>query len=404
MTITYGFEAGRFINPAVKDLPPSGIRRFFDLVASTKGVISLGVGEPDFVTPWHIRDACVQSLERGYTMYTSNYGTPELRRAIAAYLEERFGLSYNPATQIMVTIGASEAVDLALRTIINPGDEVLIPEPCYVSYRPIAQLAGGVPVTVPTTLDDAFALTAARLEKYITPRTKVLVLCFPNNPTGAVLQDAEMQAIAGLVRKYNLLVVSDEIYAELRYDGQPRSFASLPGMQERTILVSGFSKAFAMTGWRVGYVAAHPDFLAAMVKIHQYTILCAPVMGQMAALEALHHGRQDIERMVAEYDRRRRLVVSRLREMGLECFEPRGAFYVFPSIEATGLTAAAFAEELLQEERVAVVPGPAFGDAGEGFIRCSYAASLAELTEAMNRMERFVARRLTCKHRALAHG
>ncbi|WP_338826448.1 putative N-acetyl-LL-diaminopimelate aminotransferase [Moorella thermoacetica] len=402
MTIAHGFEARRFITPVVRDLPPSGIRRFFELVASTKGVISLGVGEPDFVTPWHIREACVQSLERGYTMYTSNYGLPELRRAIADYLAWRFGLTYDPMKQIMVTIGASEAVDLALRTVLNPGDEVLIPEPCYVSYQPITQLAGGIPVPIPTTMTDGFALTAARLEHYITPRSKVLILCFPNNPTGAVLNREEMQAIARLVEKYNLLVISDEIYAELRYEGQPLSFASLPGMQERTILVSGFSKAFAMTGWRVGYVAAHPDFLAAMVKIHQYTILCAPVMGQMAALEALRHGRQDVERMVEQYDQRRRLVYSRLREMGLDCFEPRGAFYIFPSIAATGLDSVTFAEELLKEEKVAVVPGTAFGASGEGFIRCSYAASLADLTEAMNRMERFVARRLAFNQRAVA--
>ncbi|MEW8959615.1 aminotransferase class I/II-fold pyridoxal phosphate-dependent enzyme [Neomoorella humiferrea] len=403
MTITCGFDAQRYINPVVKNLPPSGIRRFFDLVANTPGVISLGVGEPDFVTPWHIREACVRSLERGYTMYTSNYGLPELRRAIADYLEERFALNYDPQKQIMVTIGASEAVDLALRALISPGDEVLIPEPCYVSYKPITHMAGGIPVTVPTTMKDEFQLTASLLEKYITPRTKILILCFPNNPTGAVLKDCEMEAIAALVKKYNLLVISDEIYAELRYDGPPRSFAAIPGMQERTILVSGFSKAFAMTGWRVGYIAAHPDFLAAMVKIHQYTILCAPVMGQMAALEALRNGRQDVERMVAEYDRRRRLVVSRLREMGLECFEPRGAFYVFPSIKVTGMTSTEFAEALLKEEKVAVVPGTAFGNGGEGFIRCSYATSLAELTEAMNRMERFVARRLAFKDRAVAH-
>ncbi|BCV21267.1 aminotransferase class I/II-fold pyridoxal phosphate-dependent enzyme [Moorella sp. Hama-1] len=402
MTISHGFEAQRFIAPVVKNLPPSGIRRFFDLVANTKGVISLGVGEPDFVTPWHIREACVQSLERGYTMYTSNYGLPELRQAIAAYLERRFGLSYDPLKQIMVTIGASEAVDLALRTVLNPGDEVLIPEPCYVSYQPITKLAGGVPVTIPTTAADNFALTAARLEKYLTPRSKVLLLCFPNNPTGAVLNREEMQDIARLVIKYNLLVISDEIYAELRYEGQPLSFASLPDMQDRTILVSGFSKAFAMTGWRVGYVAAHPDFLAAMVKIHQYTILCAPVMGQMAALEALRHGSQDVDRMVEQYDQRRRLVYSRLREMGLDCFEPRGAFYIFPSIAATGLDATTFAEELLKEEKVAVVPGTAFGASGEGFIRCSYAASLADLTEAMNRMERFVSRRLACNQRVAA--
>ncbi|MDN5325850.1 MAG: aminotransferase [Moorella sp. (in: firmicutes)] len=402
MTIAHGFEAHRFITPVVKNLPPSGIRRFFELVASTKGVISLGVGEPDFVTPWHIREACVQSLERGYTMYTSNYGLPELRRAIADYLAWRFGLTYDPMKQILVTIGASEAVDLALRTVLNPGDEVLIPEPCYVSYQPITKLAGGVPVPIPTAMTDNFALTAARLEHYITPRSKVLILCFPNNPTGAVLSREEMQAIARLVEKYNLLVISDEIYAELRYDGQPLSFASLPGMQERTILVSGFSKAFAMTGWRVGYVAAHPDFLAAMVKIHQYTILCAPVMGQMAALEALRRGRQDVERMVEQYDQRRRLVYSRLLEMGLDCFEPRGAFYIFPSIAATGLDSVTFAEELLKEEKVAVVPGTAFGASGEGFIRCSYAASLADLTEAMNRVERFVARRLAFNQRAVA--
>ena len=402
MTISHGFEARRFITPVVRDLPPSGIRRFFDLVASTKGVISLGVGEPDFVTPWHIREACVQSLERGYTMYTSNYGLPELRRAITDYLGWRFGLTYDPMKEIMVTIGASEAVDLALRTVLNPGDEVLIPEPCYVSYQPITQLAGGIPVTIPTTMTNGFSLTASSLEQHITPRSKVLILCFPNNPTGAVLNREEMQAIARLVEEYNLLVISDEIYAELRYEGEPLSFASLPGMQERTILVSGFSKAFAMTGWRVGYVAAHPDFLAAMVKIHQYTILCAPVMGQMAALEALRHGRQDVERMIEQYDQRRRLVYSRLREMGLDCFEPRGAFYIFPSIAATGLDSVTFAEELLKEEKVAVVPGTAFGASGEGFIRCSYAASLADLTEAMNRMERFVSRRLTFNQRAVA--
>jgi len=386
----------------VKDLPPSGIRRFFDLVANTRGVISLGVGEPDFVTPWHIREACVHSLEKGYTMYTSNHGLPELRQAIADYLRERFGLDYDSQKQIMVTIGASEAVDLALRTVIKPGDEVLIPEPCYVAYQPVTILAGGIPVTVPTTMADNFALTASRLEEYITPRTKVLILCFPNNPTGAVLSRDNMQAIAALVKKYNLLVISDEIYSELRYDGPPLSFAAIPGMQERTILINGFSKAFAMTGWRIGYVAAHPDFLTQMVKIHQYTILCAPVMSQMAALEALLHGHHDVEQMVVQYNQRRRLVVRRLRDMGLECFEPQGAFYVFPSIRVTGLSSTEFAEELLKEERVAVVPGPAFGTSAEGFIRCSYATSLAELTEAMNRMERFVSRRLVLNRQSIA--
>lgn len=401
MTITYGFDPQRFISPVVKNLPSSGIRRFFDLVANTKGVISLGVGEPDFVTPWHIREACVHSLKKGYTMYTSNYGMLELRQSIADYLLKRFGLEYDPQKQIMVTIGASEAVDLALRTVINPGDEVLIPEPCYVAYQPITTLAGGVPVTVPT-LADNFALTAERLEEYITPRTKVLLLCYPNNPTGAVLNRDNMQAIAALVKRYNLLVISDEVYSELRYDGPPLSFASMPGMQERTILINGFSKAFAMTGWRIGYVAAHPEFLAQMVKIHQYTILCASVMSQMAALEALQHGRHEVDKMVEQYNQRRRLVVRRLRDMGLECFEPLGAFYVFPSIKITGLSSTEFAEALLKEEQVAVVPGTAFGADTEGFIRCSYATSLAELTEAMNRMERFVVRYLALNRQVTA--
>ncbi|MDK2821370.1 MAG: aminotransferase [Clostridia bacterium] len=396
------FKAQNFINEKVKNLPPSGIRRFFDLVANTKGVISLGVGEPDFVTPWHIREACVQSLEKGYTMYTSNYGMPELREYIAYYLKNRFNLNYDPEKQIMVTVGASEAIDLALRTLISKGDEVLIPEPCYVSYKPITKLTGGVPVTVSTSMKDNFALTADHLEKYITPKSKVLILSYPNNPTGAVLPKEEMEKIASLVIKYNLVVISDEIYNELRYDGPPLSFASLPGLQDRTILINGFSKAFAMTGWRVGYVAAHPDFLAAMLKIHQYTILCAPVMAQMAALEALKNCHLDVERMAEQYNQRRRYVYSRLLEMGLECFEPKGAFYIFPSIEVTGLSSVDFAEELLKEEKVAVVPGNAFGKSGEGFIRCSYAASMNELTEAMNRMERFVVKRLNLNSRAAA--
>ncbi|MCG0277294.1 MAG: aminotransferase class I/II-fold pyridoxal phosphate-dependent enzyme [Thermanaeromonas sp.] len=403
MSQNRNFEPQRFISPVVKNLRPSGIRRFFDLVANTKGVISLGVGEPDFVTPWHIREACVQALERGYTMYTSNLGMPELRRAVARYLEERFGLSYHPDKQILVTIGASEAVDLALRTVLNPGDEVLIPEPCYVSYKPITLLCGGVPVEVPTTQARNFQPNPQEIEKRISPKTKLLILCYPNNPTGAVLDEDTMMAIARVVEKYNLLVLADEIYAELRYDGPPVSFASLPGMQERTILASGFSKAFAMTGWRIGYVAAHPELLAAMVKIHQYTILCAPIMSQMAALEALQHGLKDISYMVEQYDQRRRLVVSRLRDMGLDCFEPKGAFYVFPSISVTGLSSEEFAERLLKEEKVAVVPGNAFGPSGEGFIRCSYATSLQELMEALNRIERFVAR-YTRLAKAVAHG
>lgn len=386
------------------NLPSSGIRRFFDMVVNTKGVISLGVGEPDFVTPWHIREACFDSLEKGYTMYTSNSGLPELREAVAEYLYNRFSLSYDPQTQVMITVGASEAVDLALRTVINRGDEVLIPDPCYVAYQPVTTLAGGVPVTVPTTMEDDFSLTASTLEKYITTKTKVLILCFPNNPTGAVLSRENQKAIAALVKKYNLLVISDEIYSELCYEGPPTSFASLPGMQERTILINGFSKAFAMTGWRIGFAAGHPDFLAQMIKIHQYTLLCAPVMGQMAALQALRQGKRDVEYMVEQYDQRRRFIVNRLRNMGLDCFEPKGAFYAFPSIKATGTDSNRFAEELLKEEKVAVVPGTAFGENGEGFIRCSYATSLADLTEAMNRMENFVSRRLKYMGQATAQG
>ncbi|MDN5347478.1 MAG: aminotransferase [Clostridia bacterium] len=396
------FDPQKFINPKVKNIPPSGIRRFFDLVANTKGVISLGVGEPDFVTPWHIREAAVQAIEKGYTMYTSNYGLPELRRAVASYLEKRFEVAYNPETEIMVTVGASEAVDIALRALVNDGDEVLLVEPCYVSYKPCIIMAGGTPVVIPTSASNGFKVTPVQVEKTITPRTKILVLCYPNNPTGAVLNYEEMLALSNIVKKHNLVVISDEIYAELRYGEKPLSFASLPGMQERTILVSGFSKAFAMTGWRIGYVAAHAEFLAAMLKIHQYTILCAPIMGQMAALEALRSGETDVQKMVEQYDQRRRLVLSRLRDMGLECFEPRGAFYIFPSIASTGLTSEEFAEALLREERVAVVPGSVFGAGGEGHIRCSYAASLQELTEALNRMERFV-HRLRRLERIAAH-
>ncbi len=389
------FSPDDFVSPVIKSIPPSGIRRFFDLVANTKGVISLGVGEPDFVTPWHIRESCVYSLEKGYTVYTSNHGLPELRQEIARYLSERYGIQYRYQDEILVTVGASEAVDLALRAVLAPGDEVLIPEPCYVSYRPCTLMAGGKPVGIGTFAKNNFKLLPEQIESAITPKSKVLILCYPNNPTGATMERHELEAIARIVEKYNLLVISDEIYSELCYNGGHASFASIPGMQERTILINGLSKSFAMTGWRIGYIAAHPALIAAMVKIHQYTILCAPIMGQMAAVEALRRGQCEVSKMVAQYNQRRRLVVGRLREMGLSCFEPKGAFYAFPSIEATGLTSEQFAEELLKQEQVAVVPGGVFGSGGEGHIRISYAASVANLTEALNRMERFTGKYLS---------
>lgn len=381
-----------FISPIVQALPSSGIRKFFDLVAETKGVISLGVGEPDFVTPWHVREACVYSLEKGYTMYTSNYGLLELREEISKYLTNSFRVTYEPRSEIMVTVGASEGVDLAMRALLCPGDEVLIPDPSYVSYMPCVVLAGGKAVPIPTRVEDEFKLDPEILESLITPRTKVLVLCYPNNPTGAIMTEAELLEIAKIAERHNLIVVSDEIYAELTYDGTPVSFAALPGMKERTVLLSGFSKSFAMTGWRIGYIATNPEFLAAMVKIHQYTILCAPVMGQMAALEALRNGSGEKDRMVNTYDQRRRLVINSLREMGLACFEPKGAFYAFPSIKETGLSSEQFAEKLLVEAKVAVVPGTAFGPSGEGHIRCSYAYSTVQLKEALGRIAEFVAK------------
>ncbi|MDN5293860.1 MAG: aminotransferase [Eubacteriales bacterium] len=381
---------GEYVATAVRRIPPSGIRRFFDLVAETPGVISLGVGEPDFVTPWHIREACIYALERGFTMYTSNYGLLELREAIARRMQRTYGLSYDPRQEILVTVGVSEGLDLALRALLNPGDEVLIPEPCYVSYSPCTSLAGGVPVPVPTRGEDNFRLRAEELEKHISKRTKVLVLSYPNNPTGAIMEREDLLAIADLVEKYDLIVISDEIYDELTYDGQHTCFASLPRMRDRTILLNGFSKAYAMTGWRVGYACGNPEFIGAMTKIHQYTMLCAPITAQMAAIEALNKGEEEMKKMVAAYNRRRRLVVEGLRQIGLPCFEPKGAFYAFPSIRETGLSSEEFCTRLLQEVGVAVVPGNAFGASGEGHVRLSYAASTQQLTEALNRMETFL--------------
>ncbi|MDO7907395.1 aminotransferase class I/II-fold pyridoxal phosphate-dependent enzyme [Paenibacillus sp. JX-17] len=381
-----------YLAPLVQQIAPSGIRKFFDLVGENKDIITLGVGEPDFVTPWHMREACVYSLERGMTSYTSNAGMPELREEISRYLEDSFQIKYDPKDEIIVTVGGSEAIDLALRALITPGDEILIPEPCYVSYSPITSIGGGIPVGIETFAENDFKLTAEALEASITPRSKVLILCYPSNPTGATMTYEDWLPIAEVVEKHDLIVISDEIYAELTYNQQHVSFAAVPGMMDRTILVSGFSKAFAMTGWRIGYTCGHPDLISAMLKIHQYTVMCAPVMAQVAALEGLRNGMEEKDRMVDSYNQRRRLVVQGLRDIGLECHEPQGAFYAFPSITSTGLSSEEFSQRLLVEGKVAAVPGTAFGLGGEGFIRCSYATSVAQLTEALDRIGRFVAK------------
>ena len=378
------------VSPIVRSIPPSGIRRFFDIVAEMSGVISLGVGEPDFVTPWHIRESCVHGLQRGYTAYTSNYGLLELRQEIAKMIEADYGVTYNPKCEALVTVGVSEALDLAMRAILSPGDEVLVPEPCYVSYQACVTLAGGKPVSVSSSRENEFRVTVEQLASALTPRTKALLIGYPNNPTGAVMTRADLAAIAQFAEKNDLIVISDEIYANLTYDGEHTCFASLPGMRDRTILLNGFSKAYAMTGWRIGYALSNPDFIGAITKIHQFTMLCAPITAQIAAVEALQQGRPSRDRMVAEYDKRRRLMVEGFRNMGLDCFEPKGAFYIFPSIQNTGLTSLEFAEKLLQAEKVALVPGDAFGACGEGYVRCSYAASSKNLTEALDRIARFV--------------
>lgn len=383
------------INPVVLGIQPSGIRRFFDLVAEMKGVISLGVGEPDFVTPWHIRESCVYSLEKGYTMYTSNHGLLELREAIARNLALSYGVSYNPRNEILITVGVSEGLDLAFRSILCPGDEVLIPEPSYVSYAPVTALAGAKPVFLKTSSENGFRISPEMVEKAITPKTKALILCNPNNPTGATIDRERLLEIAEVVKAHDLIFISDEIYGRLTYVGEHTCVPSLPGMRERTILLNGFSKSYAMTGWRVGYAAGNPDFISAMTKIHQYTMLCAPITAQVAAVEALKNGENGMKKMVDQYNRRRHLVIQAFREMGLPCGEPRGAFYAFPDIRSTGLSSEDFAQLLLKEEKVAVVPGNAFGDQGEGFVRCSYSASINDLTEAFKRMSSFVRRRVT---------
>lgn len=376
----------------VEELPPSGIRRFFDLLAKLDNVISLGVGEPDFTTPWHIREAAIHSLERGYTMYTSNLGMPELRRAIAAHVARLYGVVYDPDDEILVTVGVSEGLDLTLRAILDPGDEVLIPEPSYVSYGPCTTLAGGTPVYVPARLEDDFRIDPDELARRVTPRTRAILLGYPNNPTGAVMPRADLQRIVDLARKRNLLLISDEIYDRLVYGVEHTCVAALPGARDNTVLLGGFSKSYAMTGWRIGYLCAPADVVAGMVKIHQYGALCAPIMSQKAALEALNSGEADVRHMVEEYDGRRRLLVHGLNDLGLQTFEPRGAFYAFPSVRSTGLSSEQFAERLLMEERVAVVPGNAFGPSGEGHVRCCYATSSAGIAEALERMRRFVER------------
>lgn len=388
------FELSR----TAESLQPSGIRKFFDLAANMKGVISLGVGEPDFVTPWNVRQACIRSLEQGYTSYTANAGLLELRQEIAKYLKKQFAVSYDPNDEIIVTVGASQALDVAMRAIINPDDEVLIIEPSFVSYAPLVTLAGGVPVPVATTLENEFKVQPEQIEAAITAKTKAILLCSPNNPTGAMLNKSELEEIAVIVEKYNLIVLSDEIYAELVYDEVYTSFASIQNMREHTILISGFSKGFAMTGWRLGMIAAPVYFSELMLKIHQYSMMCAPTMSQFAALEALRAGNDEVIRMRDSYKKRRNFMTTSFNEMGLTCHVPGGAFYVFPSISSTGLSSAEFAEQLLLEEKVAVVPGSVFGESGEGFIRCSYATSLEQLMEAMKRMERFVENKKRTKH------
>ncbi|OIJ17415.1 aromatic amino acid aminotransferase [Anaerobacillus alkalilacustris] len=374
----------------VNEIQPSGIRKFFDLASSMDNIISLGVGEPDFVTPWATREACISSLERGYTAYTANAGLLELRVEICEYMKKQFQLSYDPKNEIIVTVGASEALDIALRAIVDPGDEVIVVEPTFVSYAPLVTLAGGKSVSVGTTVETNFKLTPDQLLKAITPRTKAIMLSFPNNPTGATMTKEELEAIAKIVEEHNLIVLSDEIYAELSYDNKHASIANIEGMKERTIIISGFSKAFAMTGWRLGFVTGPSDIVSAMLKIHQYTLMCAPTMAQYAAVEALQTGMEDVNKMVQSYKQRRNYFVKSFEEIGLPCHVPGGAFYAFPSIKDTGLTSEQFAEQLLISERVAVVPGHVFGSGGEGHIRCSYATSLDNLKEAVTRIGRFL--------------
>ena len=381
------------LNATVRDIPRSGIRDFFDIVTTMKDVISLGIGEPDFDTPWHVRESTVFALERGATHYTSNLGYIELRRAIAGYVSNTFGAEYNPDNEVLITVGVSEALDLALRALLNPGDEVLYHEPCYVSYRPTILFARGVPLTVETRAENGFRLTRAMLEAKVTPRTKVLMLNFPNNPSGTVMSREDLEDIAAFACERDLIVITDEIYGELTYDTPHTSIVSLPGLRKRTVFLHGFSKAWAMTGFRLGYACGPAELIEAMMKIHQYTMLCASSLSQKAAIEALARPQSDIGQMVDEYRRRRNYIASAFVEMGLECPRPLGAFYAFPSVAKFGLTSRDFALQLLREEKVAVVPGSAFGACGEGFVRCAYATSMENIKEAMTRLKRFIGKR-----------
>lgn len=384
-------DYAKLIAPAAQAMRPSGIRRFFDLAAEMPECISLGVGEPDFKTPWAVREAGIESLELGHTRYTSNAGLKELRIEISRYLERRFGLRYDPMSQVLITVGGSEAIDMCIRTLVQPGDEVIIPEPCFVCYEPITTLSGGVPVPVPCRAKDAFRLRADALAAAITPRTKLLIMPFPNNPTGAVMEKEDLEAIAQVLRGTNIMVLSDEIYAELTYGLQPHvSIASLPGMAERTVVVNGFSKTYAMTGWRLGYACGPAPILQVMTKIHQSAIMSAPTTSQYAAITALRDCDLEIDRMRDEYNMRRRLVVRSFNEMGLHCFEPRGAFYAFPCIQSTGMTSEEFCTRLLEKKHVAIIPGGAFGASGEGYARVSYAYSVEHLTEALKRIREFL--------------
>ena len=379
------------INSTLKSVKPSGIRKFFDIANELEDVISLSVGEPDFHTPWHIREEGIYSLEKGRTRYTPNKGFIKLREEISAYLKRKFSLEYSPEKEILVTVGGSEAIDLCIRALINKGDEVLIPEPSFGCYVPITQMAGGVPVTIKTTAENKFKLMVEDLEKAVTDKTKLLVLPYPNNPTGGIMERDELKAVADFAIKHDLIVLSDEIYAELTYTGHRHvSIAELPGMKERTVIVNGFSKSHSMTGWRMGYAVGPAEIISPMTKLHQFAIMSAPTMSQYAAIEALRNGDEDIEKMRSEYDMRRRLIVDGLNKMGLTCFEPEGAFYVFPSIKSTGLSSAEFCEKLIYSKGVAVVPGDAFGESGEGFVRISYCYSINHITEALERMQAFI--------------
>jgi len=386
------FQAEKFIAANVRNIPRSGIRDFFDIVQGMKDVISLGVGEPDFVTPWHIREAAIYALERGRTSYTSNLGLPRLRTAIAISLEKHFKVTYDPKRQILIAVGVSEAMDLAFRAIINPGDEVIYHEPCYVSYSPGIAMAHGVPVAVSCSAGNGFAVTAEAIEKAITPRSKALVLNFPTNPTGGTMTRDELEKIARVVQRHNLIVITDEIYSELTFEGEHVSIASLPGMIERTIFLHGFSKAYAMTGFRIGYACGPVEIIEAMMRVHQYSMLCASIISQEAAIEAIEHGEPDTIEMREQYKLRRNFIVHGLNEMGLKCHLPRGSFYAFPCIQSTGLSSKDFAVKLLEEEKVACVPGGAFGPGGEGYLRCCFATSLERIQEATARISRFVKR------------